>query len=157
MKTSLRFELRGKLDKLNAQIILFQAHSQNQSYVDDLEEVREVVRRLQRCEACGEIFDGRLILWGLDEDEIHTRSHNPEKFYGLGHILPHNSMKQEAAELNFLRTVIREVELCACKVFPEDSLMIGHVLNRLSSALYILTYKYLPKEYNMMINFHERQ
>ena len=157
MKTSLRFKLRGKLDKLNAQIILLQAHSQNQSYVDDLEGVREIVRRLQRCEACGEKFEGKMILWGLDEDEIHTRSHNPGKFYGLGHILPHSSMKQEAAELNFLRTVIREVELCACKTFPEDSLMIAHVLNRLSSALYILTYKYLPKEYNMVINFHERQ
>ena len=157
MKTGLRFELRGRLDSLNAQIILFQANSQNQSYVDDLEGVREVVRRLQRCEACGEKFEGKMILWGLDEDEIHTRSHNPGKFYGLGHILPHSSMKQEAAELNFLRTVIREVELCSCKTFPEDSLMIAHVLNRLSSALYILTYKYLPKEYNMVINFHERQ
>ena len=157
MKTGLRLELRGKLDSLNANIILIQAGSGNEDFIADLEEVREVVNTLQKCEARGQSFEGKMILWGLDEDEIHTRSHNPDKFFGLGHILPHRNMKLEAAGINFLRTLVREVELCACKTFPEDSLMIAHVLNRLSSALYILTYKYLPVDYNMSINFHERQ
>ncbi|MBQ6738531.1 MAG: hypothetical protein IJP41_08785 [Synergistaceae bacterium] len=152
-KCDLRLELRGRLDSLNAQIILFQAYSQNQEYISDLEDVRKVIRILQRSEAAEKVFDGKLILFGIDEDEIHKRSHNPEKFYGLGHIMPHYEMKKEAAELNFLRTLVREVELCSCKVFENDELKINHVLNRLSSALYILTYKYLPDSYDKTIKF----
>lgn len=152
-KCDLRLELRGRLDSLNAQIILFQTYSQNQEYISDLEDVRKVIRILQRSEAAEKVFDGKLILFGIDEDEIHKRSHNPEKFYGLGHIMPHYEMKKEAAELNFLRTLVREVELCSCKVFENDELKINHVLNRLSSALYILTYKYLPDSYDKTIKF----
>ena len=152
-KCDLRLELRGRLDSLNAQIILFQAYSQNQEYISDLEDVRKVIRILQRSEAAEKVFDGKLILFGIDEDEIHKRSHNPEKFYGLGHIMPHYEMKKEAAELNFLRTLVRETELCSCKVFENDELKINHVLNRLSSALYILTYKYLPDSYDKTIKF----
>ena len=152
-KCDLRLELRGRLDSLNAQIILFQTYSQNQEYISDLEDVRKVIRILQRSEAAEKVFDGKLILFGIDEDEIHKRSHNPEKFYGLGHIMPHYEMKKEAAELNFLRTLVRETELCSCKVFENDELKINHVLNRLSSALYILTYKYLPDSYDKTIKF----
>ena len=152
-KCDLRLELRGRLDSLNAQIILFQIYSQNREYISDLEDVRKVIRILQRSEAAEKVFDGKLILFGIDEDEIHKRSHNPEKFYGLGHIMPHYEMKKEAAELNFLRTLVRETELCSCKVFENDELKINHVLNRLSSALYILTYKYLPDSYDKTIKF----
>ncbi|MBQ3645927.1 MAG: hypothetical protein II960_04920, partial [Synergistaceae bacterium] len=93
-KRDFRLELRGRLDSLNAQIILFQAYSQNQEYISDLEDVRKVIRILQRSEAAEKVFDGKLILFGIDEDEIHKRSHNPEKFYGLGHIMPHYEMKK---------------------------------------------------------------
>lgn len=149
-KSSTRIEFRGKLDSLNARIILFQANSQNEEFIADLEEIREVVRKLQRCEACDEVFAERLTLWGFDEDEIHSRSHNPEK----GHILPHYDMGREAAEINFLRTLTREAEILACRAFnDEDKLRIIHVLNRLSSALYILIYKYLPEDFNRVMKF----
>ena len=152
-KNDSRMLLRGKLDTLNAQMILIQTCSLNQEYVSDVEEVRQVIRHLQRCEAMNEVYEGRLILWGIDEDEIHTRSHNPMKYYGLGHILPDKDMKRESAELNLLRTLIREAELISCRVFDDDALRISHILNRLSSALYILTYKYLPEGYNHVIQF----
>ena len=152
-KDSARIELRGKLDSLNAQIILSQAMSNSQEYIADLEEVREIVRKLQRCEACGEVFADRMTLWGLDEDEIHARSHNPAMCYGIGHILPHHEMGRKSAELNVIRTLIRETELCAVRAFVDDSLRICHVLNRLSSALYILTYKYLPEGYSRVMKF----
>ncbi len=153
-KTDSRMELRGRLDSLNAQIILLQTYSENQNYISDLEQVREVIRELQRCEACEKIFEGKLILFGIDEDEIHTRSHNPKKYYGLGHVLTHCEMKREAAEINFLRTLVRETELCSCRAFNDgDVYNISHVLNRLSSALYILIYKYLPLNYDKVIQF----
>ena len=152
-KTSTQIILRGKLDSLNAQIIYMQAGSNNPEFIADLEQVREIVRRLQSCEARDEIFDGKLILFGLDEDEIHKRSHNPKNFYGLGHILPAHEMGRLAAGINLLRTLVREIELISCKTFINDELRINHVLNRLSSALYIMIYKYLPEGYNKVINF----
>ena len=153
-KSHPRIELRGRLDSLNAQIILFQAYSENQIYISDLEQLRKVIRQLQRCEADEKTFSGQLELWGYDEDDIHYRSHRPEKFYVLGHILPHRDMKHEAAEINLLRTLVREAEITACRVFHEnDTLKICHILNRLSSALYILIYKYLPENYDKIIAF----
>ena len=153
-KTHTRIELRGKLDSLNAQIVFLQALSQNHEYISDLEDIRQIVRTLQMCEASGEVFAEKFTLWGLSEDEIHSRSHNPAKFYGRGHILPHHDMQRDSAGLNLLRTLVREVELCACRVFGDyDTLGLCHVLNRLSSAVYILTYKYLPEGYNKVISF----
>ena len=150
LKSDSRIELRGRLDSLNAQIIFFQAHSNNQEFIKDLEEVRMIINNLQACEACEKIFDGKLILWGIDEDEIHERSHNPKKFFNKGHLLLNYKMGREAGEINFLRTLTREVELCACRTFnDEDKYKIIHVLNRLSSALYILIYKYIPEDFNV--------
>lgn len=153
-KTHSRIEFRGKLDSLNARIILIQSYSENREYISDLEQVRQVVTKLQKYEVQEKEFDGKLILWGMNEDEIHGRSHNTQEFYGLGHILPCHEMGREAAEINFLRTLVREAELSACYAFNDnDTYKFIHVLNRLSSALYILTYKYLPKGYDREIRF----
>ena len=157
-KSDLRIELRGNLDSLNAQIILFQSHSDNENFIKDLEEVREVITNLQACEACEKNFDKILRLWGLNENEIHERSHNPKKFYGKGHLLLNFKMGREASEINFLRTLVRETELCACRAFhDEDPYKIIHVLNRLSSALYILIYKYIPEDFNIGIEKFSRK
>ena len=157
LKSNLRIELRGRLDSLNAQIILFQANSNNKEFIKDLEEVRTIITRLQGCEASEKIFEGVLTLFNLDEDEIHQRSHNPKKFFNKGHLLLNHGMGREASEINFLRTLTRETEICACRAFNDtDPYKIIHVLNRLSSALYILIYKYIPEEFNSDIEkiFH---
>ena len=151
-KASDRITLRGKLDSLNAQIIFLQTLSGNHDYITDLEEVREIVRKLQACEAGGKAFSGGFTLLGKTADELHSLSHNPEG----GHILPHSDMKAEAAGLNLLRTFVREVELCAWRAFPDDELGLCHILNRLSSALYVLTYKYLPVGYNHVLTFGKK-
>ncbi|MBQ6774580.1 MAG: hypothetical protein IJP48_11055 [Synergistaceae bacterium] len=148
-KADSRIELRGRLDSLNSEIICVQTHSDDESFIAGLEEIRQVIRTLQRCEAANGSFTGRLTLWELDEDEIHSRSHRPSG----RHIMPHYSMGVKAAEINRLRTLVRECELCSCRVFEADSLRINHVLNRLSSALYVLTYKYLPADYDKFIEF----
>ncbi len=157
-KAGERLALRGKLDTLNAEIIFLQTLSHNDEFISDLEDLRGVIRQLQACEAGGKSFDGGLSLWGLSEDEIHTRSHNPREYYGLGHIMPCCEMRRESAGLNVLRTLVREAELCAWRAFgDDDSLRLCHVLNRLSSAVYILTYKYLPEGYNHEINFSAKK
>ncbi|MBQ7154904.1 MAG: hypothetical protein IJR85_05055 [Synergistaceae bacterium] len=150
MKSGERFSLRGRLDSLNAQIVFLQATSENEEYISDIEEIRSVVRELQACEAGNKVFAGEFFLWGKTADELHSLSHNPEG----GHILPHRDMKREAASLNLLRTLVREAELCACRAFDgNDELGICHVLNRLSSAVYVLMFKYLPENYTHRLSF----
>ena len=149
MKRSERFALRGKLDSLNAQIVFVQTLSVNEEFVADLEEVREIVRRLQACEAMSAQFEGEFVLWGKTAEELHSLSHNPNG----GHILPHRDMKREASSINLLRTLVREAELASCRAFPDDELRLSHTLNRLSSALYVLTFKYLPEGYPHRLTF----
>ena len=150
MKTSERFALRGKLDSLNAQIVFLQTLSDNEEFISDLEEVRGIIRTLQRCEASGSPFEGEFVLWGKTAEELHALSHNPDG----GHVLPHVDMGREAAGINLLRTMVRETELCAVRAFGDnDGLRICHVLNRLSSAVYVLTYKYIPEGYSHRLTF----
>ena len=157
-KESPRIELRGRLDSLNAQIILLQTDSDSPEFIADLESVRAVVNRIQRCEACGKIFEGGFTVRGLDSEELYRRSHNPAKYYGLSHILPHCEMGRESAMMNLLRTLVREAELCAVRAFGEnDSLNICHVLNRLSSAVYVIIYEYLPEGYDKVISFGRKE
>ena len=162
-KTHPRIELRGRLDELNARIILVQAQARAagvESLEADLEEVRGRVTGLIACEVrdapCEE-----LTLWGLSEEEIHQRSHYPDRYYGLGHIQAHPDMGRWAAEVNLLRALVREVELCACRAFSDEKGSVSRpdivkVLNRLSSALYILTYKYLPEGYDRVTCFGKK-
>ena len=157
-KGSPRIELRGKLDSLNAVIIMLQANSESQKFIADLEEIKMVVNRIQRCEACGKIFEGGFTFRGIDSEELYKRSHNPAEYYGLGHILPHHEMGRESVMLNFLRTFARETELCAVRAFgDDDSLNICHILNRLSSAIYTLIYEYLPEGYSKVISFGRKE
>lgn len=158
-KTHPRIELRGRLDSLNAAIVRVQVLAREAGCArleEELEEVRDKVGELLACEV-RDVPCSELSLWGLTDEEIHARSHFPEHAYGLGHILPHPDMGRWAAELNVLRTLVREVELSACRAFETEEGMarpdIVKVLNRLSSALYILTYQYLPKGYDRTIHF----
>ena len=116
------------------------------------------------CEVTGKTCDD-LFLWGMSGDEIRERSHHPERYFGIGHIRPHYTMGASAAGLNALRTQIREAELAACRAFAaqsseEDEKVnrsdVIRALNRLSSAIYILTYKYLPEGYDKTVRFSKR-
>lgn len=160
-KTHSRIELRGRLDSLIASLLELQhlALLKNSlELIDELEEVREKLNELLLSEVTGGTCS-ELRLWGYDSDEIRERSYNPLKYYGLGHIRPHYTMGDIAVALNTFRTKVRETELCACRAFsgadggePEREDIV-RVLNRLSSAFYILMYKYLPKGYDKTITF----
>jgi ethanolamine utilization cobalamin adenosyltransferase len=158
-KTDPRIELRGRLDSLSAAIVDLQIvglREGSDSLVQDLEEVLTKVYEILSREVTGEICPA-LSLWGLDADEIRERSHHPARYFGIGHIRPHHSMGAVAAGLNTLRTKVREAELSACRALtnPESAerLDIIEALNRLSSAIYILIYKYLPEGYSHMVRF----
>ena len=165
-KNSPRVEFRGRLDSLAAAVVELQILAQQQKrdlLIGELEEIREKIYDIIACEVRGEPC-ADLSLWGLDSDEIRERSHQPEKHFGLGHIRPHYTMGILPAALNKLRTQVRETELAACRAFDSAALQgeperpdILKVLNRLSSAVYILTYRYLPEGYDKTVTFGKRK
>jgi ethanolamine utilization cobalamin adenosyltransferase len=159
-KSDPRVEFRGRLDSLDASIVEIQILAEREGFAPlagKLEEVREKVHDVLSCEVTGRSC-GDLVLWGLDSDGIRERSHRPEKYLGLGHIRTHRTMGLTAALLNKLRTQVREAELSACRAFGADQEKterpdIIRALNRLSSAVYILTYACLPEGYDKTITF----
>ena len=159
-----RVEFRGRLDSLCALVVELQIIGERQgceSLVEELEEIRAKIYDVLSCEVYGKSCDD-VFLWGMSGDEIRERSHHPERYFGLGHIRAHYTMGIVAAGLNALRTQIREAELAACRAFTPiaegektDGADLIRALNRLSSAVYILTYKYLPDEYDKTVRERE--
>ena len=133
-KTHPRIAYRGKLDSLQGEILL--AMKDPGAPVQALEEMLEFCRNLMRCDVLGEAV-GSILLCGMTEEELRHRSHNPEKFYGTPHILPHSGDSLPLLRLNYLRTQVRETELMSYTAFP-DRTDIHRALNRLSSLCWIL-------------------
>lgn len=140
-----RVKLRGKIDSLEAFIIRAQALAEKnkvKKLAEDLEEILKTVRQLMRAEVLSEPV-GDLNILGFKEDEIRRISHNPKGSIGVEHFIPDYKMGELMAELNLIRTQIRETELAACEAFfdPNEGLIredIIKALNRLSSAVYIM-------------------
>ena len=133
-KTHPRIRYRGKLDSLEALILL----SMKNPYapVEVLQEILDFCRQLMRCDVLGEEVP-QILLYGMTEQELRHRSHNPRKYYDTAHILPDANDSQTLLSLNYLRTQVRETELESYEAFPKRT-DIHRALNRLSSLLWIL-------------------
>ncbi|MDR1051471.1 MAG: cobalamin adenosyltransferase [Deltaproteobacteria bacterium] len=142
---------RGKLDSLCAQIVsaqLLGSQLGREDFVADLGEVSEFVRRLLPCELRGEPVPP-MLLCGWDAAAVKERSHHPQKYFGVGHMKSALGMGALSVSLNVLRAQARETELAAARAFVDDRGESARedlvtALNRLSSLLYVLMYKYLP-------------
>lgn len=140
-----RIRLRGRLDSLQADIILLQTQTDAAGETDltaELDEVLAHCRSIMRCEVTGEPLDGATLL-GLDEGALRAQSQQPKLHFGVGHLLPDYRLGAVFAALNRLRAQAREVELAAIDAFcpPEGGAVrtdLLQALNRLSSAFYIL-------------------
>lgn len=147
-KSHPRIAFRGKLDSLEADILLAQvvAHkSGNDSLVSKLGECLTYVRDILAAEV-KEIPLEDATLFGLDKDEIRVRSHNPETFFAVAHPVPCYEMGEVFLTLNKLRTSVRDTELCAVRAFGGKRADIVLALNRLSSAVYVLELELLSKK-----------
>ena len=133
-KTHPRITFRGKLDSLEAVILL--GMKEEGAPVLVLQEVLDLCRQLMRCDVLGEPVP-ELHLYGMTEEELHHKSHNPQKYYGTPHILPGLGDGRVLLYLNYIRTQIRETELVSYEAFPQRT-DLHRALNRLSSLLWIL-------------------
>ena len=135
-----RIVFRGKLDTLEAELILCQLTAPGIS--SKVGEVLELARHLIRCEVLNEPVKWDR-LCGLTEQEQRKRSHFPQEYYGLPHFMPSAADGEVIARLNRARCAAREAELSAVTAFTdregnairEDIL---RALNRMSSMIYIL-------------------
>ena len=149
-----RILFRGKLDSLQAMVVLDQAliaADGNQKLVDDLGSILDNLREMMRCDVLDETYCRQTII-GLTHQELRERSHNPQKFFGIKQmLLPDYTMGRDYALLNQLRAAIRETEVAAATAFLTGSKCtrpdIMEELNRLSSALHIMMCMYLAGMY----------
>ena len=137
-KTHPRIIFRGKLDSLQAQVILLTL--EEPGLKEPLGEILEFLRRMLKSEVLGEPFPFGALL-GMPEEQLRKVSQLPQKYLGTPHFMPGPEDGGTIARLNVLRTQVREAELLAAAAFPTGREDVIRGLNRLSSAVYILMLK----------------
>lgn len=140
-KTHPRIAFRGKIDLLEAEIILCQLIAE-EPVRRQLGEILALARKLIRCDVLNEPV-GEERLCGLTQEEIRKRSHFPKDYYGQPHFMPEHTDGEMILRLNRCRAIARETELAAVQAFLDGEGNPTHVdilqaLNRISSMLYIL-------------------
>lgn len=139
-KTHPRIRFRGKMDTLEAELILCQLVPGSPEGA--LGEILDLSRKILRCDVLEEPLR-QDTLCGLTQDEQRGRSHMPQDYYGQPHFMPQASDGSVIAGLNRARCFAREAELAAVEAFSdrEGNLLredIPKALNRMSSMLYLL-------------------
>lgn len=135
-----RIRFRGKMDTLEAELILCQLA--DPELVTPVGEILTLARQLIRCEVLDEpVKTGKLC--GLTEEEQRRHSHFPQEYYGQPHFMPSAADGTVIARLNRARCAAREAELAAVTAFSDREgnptrADILQALNRMSSMLYIL-------------------
>lgn len=139
-KTHPRIRFRGKLDTLEAELLLCQAEVP--AFAKELEEILTLARTLIRCDVLEEPLSSQR-LCGLTAEELRRQSHFPQDFYGQPHFMPSASDGSAILHLNRTRCAAREAELAAVDAFSDrdgipSRLDLLQAMNRMSSMLYIL-------------------
>ena len=140
LKTHPRIRFRGKMDTLEAELILCQLVPGAPEGA--LGEILDLSRKILRCDVLEEPLR-QDTLCGLTQAEQRERSHMPQDYYGQPHFMPQASDGSVIAGLNRARCFAREAELTAVEAFSDrDGNLIREdipkALNRMSSMLYLL-------------------
>ena len=139
-KTHPRIRFRGKLDALEAQLLLCQLGSEGMA--KQVGEILSLARQIIRCDVLEEPLQWDR-LCGLTEAEQRKRSHFPQEYYGQPHFMPSAEDGPVILRLNMARCAAREAELAAVEAFSDREGNptrpdILRAMNRMSSMLYIL-------------------
>ena len=143
-----RIAFRGKLDTLEAELILCQLAEPE--LTGPVGEVLALARQIIRCDVLEEPLAWEK-LCGLTEAEQRRRSHFPQEYYGQPHFMPQATDGMAVARLNRARCAAREAELAAVQAFSDREGNpvrpdILKALNRMSSMLYILMIQWKGKK-----------
>lgn len=146
-----RLPLRGKLDTLQGLLLDAQGAADDEGargLVGELQEALELSRRLVGCEVTGRPL-GEWTLGGMKPDEIRWASHHTHELYGVPFMFPSVNQGPVVARLAVARAYSREAELALYQAFPAEGERddLKQALNRLSSALYLMTTRYVAGRY----------
>ncbi|MEG0873775.1 MAG: hypothetical protein RSH79_00500 [Clostridiales bacterium] len=145
---------RGQLDVFEAVVLNSIISAETSGFKDlagDLNELLQYSRQIMRAEVRQEPLEPMLICgWG--PAEIRERSHYPNKYYNVNHFTPQPEHGKVMAELNYLRAIVREMELSAEHAFyNEDGTTqrddILEAVNRFSSLIYVFMLQLLAGVY----------
>ena len=126
--------------------------------VADLNELLVSARRILAAEVTGRPLEEQPFL-GMDSAGLREASHNPQERFKRGHILPSEALSLTGATLNLFRARVREIELAAMVAFSRGDKIerpdIIKVLNRMSSACYVMMFFELAGRYSPSIKAEE--
>ena len=137
-KTHPRIAFRGAMDALEAELLLCQAQTGEKR----LQQALGLARCLLRCDVLAEPVP-EISLGGWTEEQLRSRSHRPQDFYGQAHFMPGADDSMQVLLLNRTRCMARQAELAAAHAFCDAQGVpvrpdILQALNRMSSFLYLL-------------------
>ena len=140
-KTHPRIAFRGAVDTLEAEL-LWAEFSLEDPYAHCLGQILSQARELIRREVMDEPVD-QGPLCGLTPEELRSRSHRPQDYYGQPHFMPAATDGKTVLLLNRCRTAVRAAELAAVRAFTDEAgncsrTDLIQALNRMSSMVYIL-------------------
>jgi ethanolamine utilization protein EutL len=157
-KTHPRIVARGKLDLLQSAVLDAQAAADAENartLVGELGEVLELARALVGAEVTGKPAPA-VRLFGLGDDELRDATHHTQELYGVPFMYPDVRQGPVVAKLGLARGIAREAEVAITTAFPPETggpaapparADLAHVLNRISSALYLCACKYVAGRY----------
>lgn len=154
-KNDERIIFRGKLDSLKSKWLILQKEFENygnEKLNKDMESVTGFIKKIILAEVLDTELEETKVL-GETLDKIKEISHNPKKFFGIGHMFDisvKNSML--VLKLNEMRSNCRECEITGVTAFLTEKGIaekkeILKALNRLSSIIYVMMLKGEKGEY----------
>ncbi len=157
-KTEPRIVARGKLDLLQSSLLDAQVTADAdgaRALVGELGEILELARALVGAEVTGRALPPP-VLWGMSGVEIRDATHHTRELYGIPFMYPDVRQGPVVAKLALARAVAREAEVAMLAAFPPSGGLptappgrpdLAESLNRISSALYLLSVRYVAGAY----------
>lgn len=150
-----QIKFRGQIDILESKILevqIFAKNANKQKLVDDLQDMLIFVRCITRAEVL-DLDIEPVNLLGLNEQQIREMSHDPKKFFNIGHEFPDYRMGDLVVHVNSIRAFVRQVEISAYEAFKNEYGDVSRndivqALNRLSSVCWIIMFKIRTSQYD---------
>ena len=145
-KSDPRIALRAALDSTMAVAVwaqtVFDPDNRRSTLAHYLADIRSCLGNVLRATVTGEPVPA-IAMGEIDEERLHELSHHPLAVLGHDHIVPALEHGATVAQLNLLRTRVRECELQAAQCYADVDRHttrpdVLQALNRLSSAVYVL-------------------
>ena len=133
-----RIALRGGLDGLHAQAIVCAVIAKREGHAMLATQI-ESIGQAALCVLSAE-YSGQPVQLPaqLDLERAHADSHAPKRVFGIDHFYATAAMGETMAQINLLRTRIRDCERLAVSVFGTTRTDLVQALNGLSSLAYCL-------------------